>query len=169
MEHDVVPVVNVGHTPQHVVPGKDNRTTIPGLAQACVEAFQHRAIWEALLVVGHVPMWIHENHLQARVGVGLAMKQQDAGLGGNRDADLIRDGQPTAALEALLLEKDLDVSAQLRLLFGSEESIVSHVPLQDREPRQRKRSLADALFSSASEAEHPMTLDWRDRLFFTEC
>ena len=89
---------------------------------------------------------------EVRIVVGLAMQQQDAGLRGDRDADLVGDLQAAAAFEALLGKEHLDVPEELVLILGWQARRVGDVLLDDRAPRVRKRAAANPI---AAPPGHP--------------
>ncbi len=66
-------------------------------------------------------------------------QQQDAGLCGNRDFDLVSDSETGAALPIFLGQKDPQVVPQLCLLLGTEETINAHVLFQVLQPGRRER------------------------------
>ena len=65
-----------------------------------------------------------------RIVVGLAVEQEQARLGGDRDPDLVGQLQPAAALEVLLGQEDLDVAVELPAV-GLGEAVVERDVLLD--------------------------------------
>ena len=114
VQHDVVAVVNVGGAGDHTVPGQDHHVARPRFAKAGLR-----------LVVGPGPSRvratgrhqigrrIHQDGDEVRIIVGLAMEEQDAGLRGDRDPNLVGDLEAATSFETLLCEEHLDVSGEL--------------------------------------------------------
>lgn len=69
-----------------------------------------------------------------------AMQQQEARLRRNDDPDLVIDFQPAATLEGLLIQKDLDMPAQLGLILRCQPTVIGDVPFQNLQPCPRKRT-----------------------------
>ena len=68
------------------------------------------------------------------------MQQQEARLRRNDDPDLVIDFQPAATLEGLLIQKDLDMPAQLGLILRCQPMVIGDVPFQNLQPCPRKRT-----------------------------
>ena len=67
------------------------------------------------------------------------MKQQDARLGRDGNADLVGEFEPTAAFEVLLGKEDLRMPEQLSLVLRREATKERNVALDDALPLGRKR------------------------------
>jgi hypothetical protein len=67
-------------------------------------------------VGGDIGSGVYENGLQAGIVVGLAVQQEDAGVGGDGDSDLIGHPEPAAAFETLLGHENEDVPPQFLLI-----------------------------------------------------
>ena len=67
------------------------------------------------------------------------MQQQEARPRRNDDPDLVIDFQPAATLEGLLIQKDLDMPAQLSLILRCQPMVIGDVPFQNLQPCSRKR------------------------------
>jgi hypothetical protein len=76
------------------------------------------------------------------------MKQKQTSLSRNRHRDFIRDFNAGATFESFLGEKDLDVTEKLTLFRSRESSKEANITLDDREPRIREASGAEALTTS---------------------
>src|ERR1700730_14351373 len=67
------------------------------------------------------------------------MEQQQAGLRGDCDANLIGEFQATATFETFLSEKDLDAALEFSLIFGGKPAEKLNVALDRPLPVFRKR------------------------------
>jgi hypothetical protein len=74
------------------------------------------------LTVGDVGRWIDQDGAQLRVIIGLAMQEEKAGLGRDRQAHFVRQLETTATFELLLGQKDPDMSEKFGLILGREFS-----------------------------------------------
>jgi hypothetical protein len=86
------------------------------------------------------------------------VQQEDAGLRGHGDADLVGHLQPARALEALFLQEHLHVPLQLGPVLRGEPPVQGKAALQDRPPLGGKGLRADLFPPPAlEEVEHGAT------------
>src|SRR5437879_4994444 len=67
------------------------------------------------------------------------MQEKKAGLGCDRDPDLVGEFKAAAAFETFFGEKDLDVTEEFGLILGREPAEDWKVACDDRSPCRRKR------------------------------
>jgi hypothetical protein len=77
---------------------------------------------------------IYQYRPELRVHVALAAQQQNRGKPGNGHADFIRDLEPAAALEFLLIDKHLEEALEPVLLVWRKAAIAMHPLADDRFP-----------------------------------
>ena len=67
------------------------------------------------------------------------IEKEEAGLGGDGDADFISELESPAAFPVFLGNEDLDEGAKAALLSSVEHAVVGHVAANDVFPRRRER------------------------------
>ncbi len=141
VDDDVVAVAHVGGAAEHVVPREHEDPAGRGLAEPRGVALDDDTIprvGERSLVRARVD----EDHVELRVRLDVATEQQQAGLRGDGDSDLVGELEPSAALERLLGEEDVNQSLELFALLGGEHFHVGHVALEQLAPLLGERLLA---------------------------
>ena len=89
---------------------------------------------------GTVRARVHDrSSTRARIIVGLAMEQEQAGLGRDGEAHFIGDDKSAATFEPLFREEDLDEAVQFPPVLFGKPPVEREVALQDFEPRGRER------------------------------
>jgi hypothetical protein len=73
------------------------------------------------------------------------MEEEKGGLRGNGDADFVGQLEPCATFEAFLVQENLDVAEQLRLVVGGQAREDGQIALDDLFPFGRKGSGAEPL------------------------
>ena len=71
------------------------------------------------------------------------MEKKNTGLGGDRDPRLVGDLQAATTFEILLLKEYLNVSFELRPIFGRQTRHEGDIPLDDGAPFGEKRSASN--------------------------
>ena len=145
VQHDVVPVVDVRGARHHAVPGQDHHVARPRFAQAGLRRLIGEAMRRSAPARHEIGRRIDQDGDEARVVVRLAVKEQHAGLRGDRDADLVGDRQAAAPFEALLGQEDLYVAQELLPILERQARRVGDVLLDDRAPLSGKGTASDGL------------------------
>ena len=92
------------------------------------------------------------------------MDQELASRSGDRDADLVREHEPTGALPMLLGDEHLDQIAQALLVLGVEQTVRGDVVLERRLPRLRERLLEQVTTTSIGQpVKHRRTVILKTR------
>ena len=144
VEHDVAAVVRLLGAALHIRPGQHHGPAGSGGVQAVPTLAGHGG--DAL--VHHAPGaggadepgergWVEQHGGAAGEVVGVAMQQQQAGLGGDQHTHLVGDGQAVAALEAFLGQEDGDVPEQFATVGLAEPVPVGEAAAQDGLPGGR--------------------------------
>jgi len=113
------------------------------LAEAIVLPFFPEPAADVPLTGHRVSGRIHEDRLEARVVVRVAMHQEKARLCGDGDADLFGELEAAAPLEVLLGDEYLHVAEQLSLVRRAEMPEDGQVALGDGAPFRRRRCSAE--------------------------
>jgi hypothetical protein len=139
VQNEVMPVAQIGGPGEHAVPSEHDDAPIPRLAEPRLPALDHDAARRDGRLTPQIGPRIDEDHIEIGVVVRLAVEQQQTRLDGDRDLDLVGELEPSAPLERLFSEEDVDVPQELSLIVLREAEEVGHVLLDDREPFGRKR------------------------------
>src|SRR5262245_28501921 len=103
VQHNVATRVATLAPAWDVVPRNDDCTKPKtGFAQASVVTFFPNAVTKVALTTNYVWAGVDENGSQSRVIIRVTSKEKNRGIRCDRDADLIRELESAAALEALL-------------------------------------------------------------------
>src|SRR5690606_17432512 len=102
-----------------------------------------------LFVVDDEAGRIYQNGAQVRVFVTRPAEQQQTGVRGDGDPNLVRDGLTGAADEFLAVDEALDELAQLALLVRPHALVHGQGAAQDLQPGRRERGRVN-LFASVA-------------------
>ena len=138
VQHDIVAIRPVGGAPLHVVPGQHHAAIAPGLAQQAVRRGRDDAARPHFIAPDDEFRGVDEDGVEFRVHLRLAIEQQQAGLAGDGVAHLVRDFQPAAADEFLLIQKLHDEAAQLRLQGRRHAAVDGNIRFQHGQPFGRQ-------------------------------
>src|SRR5438067_245504 len=151
MERDVVTILEIARVPAHIVPGKNDRSPEPRLAEPALVAFVHHARPIDKLRRRQVRARVNQNGMEPGIIIMLPIEQKNAGLRRDRHPDLVGHLQATAALKRLLRQENPNKPPQFRLFVVGEQTVVRHPLTQNAEPGRRKRQLAQSLPSPFSQ------------------
>ena len=142
VQHDIATIDWIGRPRQHLCPRQDNLPLRPGFARQRPSLHLHQPVTDGPLLTYQERVGVDQYLAQSRVVVRpWVAQQQQAGLGGDRDAHLIGDGLALAADEGLLGDKDMDVALELKLQVSRQEGHRGHALAQDAPPRHRERPI----------------------------
>jgi len=134
----VMPVADIGGAGSDVVPGQDDGAVPPRLAQPGCRAIAHDAVSRLLPALRHVGSRVDEHGPDPGEAVRIAMQQQQAGLGGNGEPDLVGDLQSAAALEVHPHQECPDEALELLEVLPQQAAAEGHVAPDGLRPIDRK-------------------------------
>jgi hypothetical protein len=137
----------------HVVPGEHDHAVPPGFPEAAELAFEYHPAADRLDGPGDVGVGIDQDRDQAAVVIGLLVEQQEAGLGGDRDLDLVGQSESATALEVLLGEEHVGVALKVPAVGLAQAGVEWDVLAEERLPLGREGLGAEPV--SASSLEEP--------------
>lgn len=130
---------------------------MPGFTHTNVRAFCHDAIGKALRAVRYVRPRIYKYGREGRIIIGLAVQQQDTGMGRYSDLYLVANVQAAAAFEMFLSDEDKDVSQYFCLVRRRQQPVERHVSPDNHQPIIRKLLTRKSISSPSFESEHMRT------------
>src|SRR6266513_2266354 len=145
VQHQVLAVCRRSGTVTHRVPRQHERAeSAAGVAESIVVAFLPDAAADVSFLACGVTRRIDKDRNEIGIVIRLAMQQEQTRLAGYGDANLVRQLQPAAALEALLGQKYLGVTKELRLIGRCEAGEDREIALEDLAPRSWPGLIAQA-------------------------
>ena len=122
-----------------MVPRQHDDGPRPRLAEAGLRALGNQPFRRAPTLAHQVRRRIHRDGDEVWIVVGLAMQEQHARLGSDRNAHLVGDLETATSLEALLGKEDLDMPHELLAILEREARYHGHVLLHERSPFEREQ------------------------------
>ena len=139
VEDDVLAVCRIGCPAPSCVPRQYERSQVtPRVPESIFRPFLPDSSADVPHFIGSITSRVNEDRRQLRIVVGLSVKQQQARLRRDGDANLIRQFQPTTSFEMFFREKYLYMTEQLLLILFRQSPKEGKIALENRSPDRRK-------------------------------
>ena len=144
VEHEVLAIGWLGRAVANRVPRQhQSAESFGGVAESVFAAFLPDATADVALLVRGVAGRVDDDGDQLGVVIGFAMKQEQARLSRDRDANFIGQIEPARALEIFLRKKYLHMPEEFFLIRCREAAEDGKIPLEDCAPRRWNRLRAE--------------------------
>ncbi len=138
----------------YIVPGEDDRASMPGFSLTDVGSFKNHTAFEIFNLCGYIRFRINQYGVKAGIIIGLPMEQENAGVGGYGDFNLVSNGQSAAAFEEFFSQKDFDMVLEFLFIFRRQEAVERHIFLDNIQPILREIPRYDSFSPPFFKPEH---------------